>query len=560
MYLHCGESSANKILNNIINFNGENGINLSAGTSNEISNNTFEGNNRYGINSSATKNQIYHNYFIDNNQDGIQARDSRSGNSWNSAEKGNYWSDWISPDEDLDGIVDFPYEIAGSKDAKDYYPLSNPRGMPTPIADAGDDVKINPHEIVFFDSTGCERIEYITNYTWSFVYTDETLSLYGPSPSFIFDYSGKYKVVLNVTNLIGDFTTDRMIVTVRDFISPVAKVGNDVTISQHEQVHLNASNSHDNIGIIKYMWTITNSQWSIHLYGMTPSLLFDEAGEYTVTLNVTDAEGNWDTDTLNVTVLNITLPTADAGPDITINQSETVEFFFHQHSFDNVGIENWTWTFEYNGTEHTLSHSIIMSSLPLFKFDIPGIYTVTMNVTDEAGNWATDTLNITVLDTVLPHADAGSGLEIDAGTIYRFNGTGSGDNVGIVNYTWIFEYDEKTVTLFGPSPEFTFEVPGEYDIDLIVTDADGNSATDWISITVAPIDDDIGPIDNGDERKDKDRRVGVWIWLGFAVFIIVVVVLLLIVWRKKKGRDEVSHEDEMGRIGKDDGTGDVDIS
>ena len=183
-----------------------------------------------------------------------------------------------------------------------------------------------------------------------------------------------------------------------------------------------------------------------------------------------------------------------------------------------------------------------------------------MNVTDEAGNWATDTLNITVLDTVLPHADAGSGLEIDAGTIYRFNGTGSGDNVGIVNYTWIFEYDEKTVTLFGPSPEFTFEVPGEYDIDLIVTDADGNSATDWISITVAPIDDDIGPIDNGDERKDKDRRVGVWIWLGFAVFIIVVVVLLLIVWRKKKGRDEVSHEDEMGRIGKDDGTGDVDIS
>ncbi|MEM3412549.1 MAG: NosD domain-containing protein [Thermoplasmata archaeon] len=51
---------------------------------------------------------------------------------WSISCEGNYWSDWQSPDNNHDGIVDLPYEIGGDAGAKDYYPLTYiPRGEPT---------------------------------------------------------------------------------------------------------------------------------------------------------------------------------------------------------------------------------------------------------------------------------------------------------------------------------------------------------------------------------------------------------------------------------------------
>jgi hypothetical protein len=45
---------------------------------------------------------------------------------------GNYWSDWIGPDDNGDGIVDISYNLTGSAGAKDYYPLSGGYGIPEP--------------------------------------------------------------------------------------------------------------------------------------------------------------------------------------------------------------------------------------------------------------------------------------------------------------------------------------------------------------------------------------------------------------------------------------------
>jgi len=426
-----------------------------------------------------------------------------------------------------------------------------------PHPNAGPDEMINQSVCFTFDSNESWDNTGIVNYTWIFSLNNTNIFLYGKSPNFTFNLPGRYNITLNATDVEGNWATDTMILIVLDSTRPTALAGHDIHLDQHMNSDFNASGSYDNIAIMNYTWSFQYRNKHILLFDMAASFRFHDAGKYVITLNVTDAEGNWDTDTLNVTVLDITPPKANAVPDITINQSDTVEFFFHQHSTDNVGIENWMWIFEYNGTQEILSHSIIMSSLPLFKFEIPGIYTVTMNVTDEVGNWAIDTLNVTVLDTISPHADAGNGQEIDGGTSYRFNGTGSWDNVGIVNYTWTFEYDGETVTLFNPSPEFRFIIPGEYNIELVVTDAVGNSATNRMYITVTPKDDDIGPIDNDDEEEDRGHSGTVWIWLSLAVFGIAVVVVLLLFFRKRKDvSDEVSGEDELGRVGKDDDTGD----
>jgi len=75
----------------------------------------------------SNNNTIYHNKFIDNEQNAYD----NCHNNWNSSfGEGNYYSDYDEPsegayDNDSDGIVDTPYNISGG-DNKDYYPLMEP--------------------------------------------------------------------------------------------------------------------------------------------------------------------------------------------------------------------------------------------------------------------------------------------------------------------------------------------------------------------------------------------------------------------------------------------------
>lgn len=71
-------------------------------------------------------NLIYGNNLMLNNAGGKQARDDVGTNRWNSTTEGNWWSDWTEPDDDMNGIVDVPYDLNGGAGAKDYYPLTIP--------------------------------------------------------------------------------------------------------------------------------------------------------------------------------------------------------------------------------------------------------------------------------------------------------------------------------------------------------------------------------------------------------------------------------------------------
>lgn len=92
-----------------------------------IRNNLFENNTSYALILTALfeqiftiQNRIYHNSFVNNNPNGYsQAKDVCYQNEWfnESLKEGNYWSNWW-------GF--FPYNIDGSANAKDMYPLEAP--------------------------------------------------------------------------------------------------------------------------------------------------------------------------------------------------------------------------------------------------------------------------------------------------------------------------------------------------------------------------------------------------------------------------------------------------
>ncbi|MEM4262427.1 MAG: NosD domain-containing protein [Thermoplasmata archaeon] len=101
---------------------------------NTIAHNSICNNTLHGIySSSSNRNTFFNNNFWYNNgatdtyaSDHAQAYDSGTGNRWNSTDGyGNFWCDWTTPDDDINGIVDRPYNISGSAGAKDWYPLTS---------------------------------------------------------------------------------------------------------------------------------------------------------------------------------------------------------------------------------------------------------------------------------------------------------------------------------------------------------------------------------------------------------------------------------------------------
>ncbi|MHA1112305.1 MAG: right-handed parallel beta-helix repeat-containing protein [Promethearchaeota archaeon] len=74
------------------------------------------------ITDDSSNNSIYHNFFVDNE---YHAEDWGTDNNWNSSTIGNYWTNWTSPDNNSDGIVDTPYTfIGGSAGSNDSLPIA----------------------------------------------------------------------------------------------------------------------------------------------------------------------------------------------------------------------------------------------------------------------------------------------------------------------------------------------------------------------------------------------------------------------------------------------------
>ena len=207
----------NTIKKNIFSNNYRYGIYLSESHDNIITYNYFLSNINYAIflSKSSKDNTIHKNTFIDNINGNIQVMDNGSGNSWNDSSKGNYWSDWPSPDSDKNDVIDIPYSIDGSSCSKDYYPLLLDFDPSKPVVDTGPDISIKENTTLQFDGSQSYSVIGSINYTWNFEYNGKVVRLHGPNPYFKFDIPGDYTVTLNVTDSQGNNAEDTFTITVK---------------------------------------------------------------------------------------------------------------------------------------------------------------------------------------------------------------------------------------------------------------------------------------------------------------------------------------------------------
>ena len=234
------------------------------------------------------------------------------------------------------------------------------------------------------------------------------------------------------------------------FQPPTVELGPDMTISLGQTAELDGTNSSDDVGIVNWTWRFEYDGRTVVLHGPTTEFTFDKVGIFQVSLTVRDGDELTSADLMNVTVVDMTPPTADAGSDQTIDQGEKANLD-GTLSTDDVRIVDYQWTFEYEGELRTLT-----GALRSFTFEIPGVYEVTLTVADHVGLKDSDTMLVTVLDIVPPldptipsspiysnvpwsiiagTAEPGSLVEVMTGTIVLASSDVDGDGNWAVNIT-----------------------------------------------------------------------------------------------------------------------------
>ncbi|MDQ3563215.1 MAG: PKD domain-containing protein [Pseudomonadota bacterium] len=278
--------------------------------------------------------------------------------------------------------------------------------------------------------------------------------------------------------------------------SPAAEAGADETVLGGATVLLDGRASMDPDGrIVRYAWvqsagapvilsgpTTATPSFSAPLLGNTSTLGF--------TLTVTDDSGEEAQDSVRITVLGNSAPTADAGPDQSVRGAAIVALDGTASNDTDGHIARYAW-------QQTAGTSVILSgadtAIPSFTAPRPAeaqVLSFALTVTDNLGAQATAAVHITVLGNEPPSAEAGADQAAPGGSSVGLDATGSTDPDGsIIAYAWS-QTGGPAVSLNGadtPTPHFIAPLSGNDEVlsfTLTVSDDIGASASDSVTITV----------------------------------------------------------------------------
>ncbi len=320
-------------------------------------------------------------------------------------------------------------------------------------------IVVNQTPVVNFSRTpfiGCEPLSVtftdlssqLNNPTYSWDFGNGTTSTTQSNPPVVYTSNGIYPVTLIVTNTGGCADTLTKNVTVHPSPVAAATASSNIGCSPFAVTFTNTTT-----GATSYLWDFGDGTTSA---GVSPVHNYSTAGVYNVTLIATNANGCADT-------LVLSSP-------ITVNESPIANFSRTPFTgcaplavaFNNLSsmLSNPTYAWNFaNGLTSTSANNTPVT------YSTPGLYNITLIVTNDNGCIDSVTKGITVYDIPVAAAAMSDSVGCAPFAVTFTNATS-----GINTYVWNFG-DGTTSTTTSPSHSYT--VPGTYIVSLVATTPNG---------------------------------------------------------------------------------------
>lgn len=306
------------------------------------------------------------------------------------------------------------------------------------------------------------------SYSWDF---GDGQSSFQQNPSHTFYTAGNYSVFLTVTDSNNNQDSDSLIITVTDTTSPlVASSSASPTSGDSPLAVYFTGNATGGIPPYTYYWSFGDGQSSSQ---QNPSHTYNNAGNYTATLTVTDSNNIQDSDSLIITV-TAPIPSLIASSSASPTSGDSpLTVYFTGNATGGAPPYGYYWNFG-DGQSSTQQN-------PSYTYNNAGNYTATLTVTDTNSSQDSDSLIITVTTPAPPPLVASCIASPTSGnapfTVY-FTGNASG---GTPPYSYSWNFGDGSFST-QQNPSHIYNAAGNYIVTLTVTDS--QSLQDSVSLSI----------------------------------------------------------------------------
>ncbi|MCJ8312481.1 MAG: PKD domain-containing protein [Pseudomonadales bacterium] len=344
----------------------------------------------------------------------------------------------------------------------------------TPTVSAGANITVKTGDLIVFSPVANDSDGDDLTYSW--VINNATYA--GATPANVsISAAATYLATVTVDDGNGGTATDSMYITVEEAVvvdntAPVANAGVDQTVTTGVEFTLVGSGSDIDNDLLTYNWNINGVDYS----GMSVDVILSAATTYNAIFTVMDSKGATHTDNITVTAqvpTSNTTPVVTAGSNITVETGELIVLNPVASDSDGDAL-TYSWLID--------SVTYVGATPSNLSMAIAGTYFATVTVEDGNGGTATASMYISVEEAVVntaPVADAGVDQTVTTGVEFTLVGTGTDADNDALTYSW----NINGVVYSGMSVDVILSVATTYNAIFTVTDLDGATHTDTITVT-----------------------------------------------------------------------------
>jgi len=321
--------------------------------------------------------------------------------------------------------------------------------------------------------------------------------------SHVYADNGVYTVTVTVTDDNAGVGSDTFTVTVNN-VAPTVEAGGDQSIVEGGSISLDPATFTDpgtaDIHTATIDWgdgspleagAVTQSSGSGSVAG---SHSYGGEGIFTVTVSVTDDDGGVGTDTFTVNVSDAGGPSVDAGPDVIIDEGDTVNL---PPSTFVPAVGTDTHTASINWGDGTVEPGTVDDAADTVSgshtYPQDGSFSAGVTVTNQDDTSGADSFNVTV-NNVAPVVEAGADQAVDVGATVSLDPATFSD-VGVLDiHTATIDWGDGSPLEAGAVTESSgsgtvdgshvYTDPGTYTVTVEVAD-DDTSTADTLTVVVS---------------------------------------------------------------------------